>query len=68
MNIQVAWVRDLRSPTTPGTSLFRGVSVEITQADIDRARAELEKVSEVIFNATLTNVSGEPRYVLGSIA
>jgi hypothetical protein len=54
---QIHWVWELGAPTRAGTYRFGGGAVEITQADIDRARAELAKVSEVIFNATLTKVS-----------
>ena len=40
------------------------------QADIDRARHELDKgLEDVIFNATLFEpISGGRKYVLGSIA
>ena len=36
----------------PGIYRFRGIAVRVTQEDIDRARAELDKVSNVIFNAS----------------
>jgi hypothetical protein len=69
MDAQIGWVGDLGSPSEPGLYRFRGVAVQVSQADIDRARAELAKVSEVIFNATLAQpIGAEPRYVLGSIA
>jgi hypothetical protein len=69
VNAQISWVRDLGSPTEPGTYRFKGTAVQVKQADIDRARAELAKVSDVIFNAALSEPSGgDPFYILGSIA
>jgi hypothetical protein len=69
MDAQIGWVRDLGSPSEPGTYCFRGLAVDVRQTDIDRARAELAKVSEVIFNAVLSeSLGGQRKYVLGSIA
>ena len=48
---------------------FRAVNVEVKQAGIDRASAELAKVSEVIFNAVMSEpIGGDRQYTLGSIA
>jgi hypothetical protein len=69
MDAQINWVHDLGSPMEPGIYRFRGIAVRVTQEDIDRARAELDKVSNVIFNASLSDRLGDQRkYLLGSIA
>ncbi len=70
MDAQISWVRDLGSPIEPGTYRFRSTAVQVRQADIDRARHELDKgLDDVVFNATLSElIGGERKYVLGSIA
>jgi hypothetical protein len=70
MDAQISWVRDLGSPSEPGTYRFRGTGVQVTQLNIDAARHELAKgLDDVIFNAMLHEpVAGQRKYVLGSIA
>jgi hypothetical protein len=70
MDAQISWVRDLGSPTEAGIYHFSGIAVQVRQPDIDRARHELDKgLHDVIFNATLSEpISGDRKYVLGSIA